>query len=105
MARPFPWRLRFAVPASHPCLPGHFPGRPVVPGVVLLDALFTALAEEGHGLVTRLLRAKFTAPVAPEEEVEVEFRSAGPGRVTFQCHCRGALALSGEAALEPAVAA
>jgi len=105
MAGPsFPWRRRFAVPASHPCLPGHFPGRPVVPGVVLLDAVFAALAEGGHGTPTRLLRAKFTAPVAPDEVVEVEFRSAAPGRVAFQCHCRGALAMSGEAALEPATA-
>ncbi len=25
------------IPADHPSLPGHFPGRPIVPAVVILD--------------------------------------------------------------------
>ena len=34
--------LRFEVPADHPAFPGHFPGRPILPGVVLLDAVLQA---------------------------------------------------------------
>ena len=56
---------RFRVPEDHPALPGHFPGRPIVPGVLLLDAVLQALRDAGAGLPTRLLRAKFAAPVMP----------------------------------------
>ena len=40
--------MRFTVPHDHPSLPGHFPGRPVVPGVVLLDRVLAAI-EAAHG--------------------------------------------------------
>ena len=40
--------MRFTIDPDHPCLPGHFPGRPVVPGVVVLDRVVEAL-EATHG--------------------------------------------------------
>ena len=39
--------LEFVIDPGHPCLPGHFPGRPVVPGVVVLDRVVEAI-EQGY---------------------------------------------------------
>ena len=58
---------------DHPALPGHFPGRPVVPGVVLLDHAARAVlaARPGHRLAGVEV-AKFLRPVAPAERVTLE---------------------------------
>jgi 3-hydroxymyristoyl/3-hydroxydecanoyl-(acyl carrier protein) dehydratase len=84
---------RFAVPPDHPSLPGHFPGRPVVPGVVLLDRVFALVGARP----ARLLRAKFAAPVGPGDEVDVSWSERGGNRLLFTCRCRGAIVLTGEA--------
>jgi 3-hydroxyacyl-[acyl-carrier-protein] dehydratase len=90
---------RFAVPADHPCLPGHFPGRPVVPGVVLLDRVMrVAGSMVALGGDARLHQAKFLRPVLPEEVVEVALRRTAAGRLAFTGHVGGVLAFQGEMA-------
>jgi 3-hydroxyacyl-[acyl-carrier-protein] dehydratase len=90
---------RFAVPVDHPALPGHFPGRPVVPGVLLLDAVLQA-AGLSEGCV---LRAKFPASVGPGDPVDILLtrRDGDPARLAFICRCRGTVVLSGELACSP----
>jgi 3-hydroxymyristoyl/3-hydroxydecanoyl-(acyl carrier protein) dehydratase len=97
-----PILTRFSVPEDHPALPGHFPGRPIVPGVLLLDAVLEALRVAQAGRPSRLLRAKFVAPVMPGTEVEIALapRGEGTGRFAFTCRTGGTVVLFGEVACE-----
>jgi 3-hydroxymyristoyl/3-hydroxydecanoyl-(acyl carrier protein) dehydratase len=91
--------MRFAIPHDHPALPGHFPGRPVVPGVVVLDRVYAAI-EAAHGPlgVTRLPQVKFVRPLLPGERAQVMLVGAAP-RWRFRVQCEdGALVASGEVA-------
>ena len=68
------------VPAKHPALAGHFPGNPIVPGVVILDAVISAAeAWLGGGFhVHGLSHAKFLAPLKPDEAARIELSLRGP---------------------------
>jgi 3-hydroxyacyl-[acyl-carrier-protein] dehydratase len=59
----------WGVPTDLPAFAGHFPGNPIVPGVVLLDhALFRAQTLWGHeGGFWHVTKAKFLSPVRPGE--------------------------------------
>ena len=62
------------VPATHPALAGHFPGNPIVPGVVILDAVISAaVAWLGASFQVRgLSHAKFLAPLKPDQAARIE---------------------------------
>ena len=57
----------FSWPAGHPVFAGHFPGRPIVPGVMLLEWVLGECARR-RGVATSALRvreAKFFRPLQP----------------------------------------
>lgn len=64
-------RTRFAIDASHPSLPGHFPGRPIVPGVVLLDRVAAVVEREWNARISKMPQVKFLRPLLPDETAEL----------------------------------
>jgi 3-hydroxymyristoyl/3-hydroxydecanoyl-(acyl carrier protein) dehydratase len=75
-----------SVPQDHPSLAGHFPGRPIVPGVVLLDLVFDSIRSEFAESVNlqSIVSAKFLQAVAPETRVDMHIKltpDEHPGRI------------------------
>ena len=58
-----------AIRADHPSLPGHFPGEPIVPGVVILDEIAAALHEcYADARLAGIRAVKFLAPLKPDQK-------------------------------------
>ncbi len=71
--------MRFLIDHDHPCLPGHFPGQPVVPGVVVLDRVLDALEREAGALpALRLPQVKFVQPLLPGEAADITLDPLAP---------------------------
>jgi 3-hydroxyacyl-[acyl-carrier-protein] dehydratase len=66
--------IPLSIPADHPAYAGHFPGRPVLPGVVLLDATLRALERAGYGPAGgwEINSAKFQSAVQPGEQLTLQ---------------------------------
>lgn len=74
--------VRRTVPAGHPSFPGHFPGRPILPGVLLLSEVMEALRELGDALAIagcEIASAKFLSPVAPGDELTITLQGSTNG--------------------------
>jgi hypothetical protein len=69
---------RMAIPAEHPALPGHFPNRPIVPGVVILARVMESIRERlPHIELGALRHARFHAPLAPGQGFQVGLQLEG----------------------------
>ena len=76
------------IPADHPAFAGHFPGQPILPGVLLLQRVMSlAQAEFGRSLATCALRnVKFIAPVMPGDRLRMELVQTSPEHCSFSVH-------------------
>jgi 3-hydroxyacyl-[acyl-carrier-protein] dehydratase len=76
------------IPAEHPALAGHFPGAPVLPGVVLLDEM-VRVVEAGLGGRWRIGTAKFVRPVHAGETLTLGHERLPNGSIRFSIRRAG----------------
>jgi 3-hydroxymyristoyl/3-hydroxydecanoyl-(acyl carrier protein) dehydratase len=89
------------IAADHPAFAGHFPGRPILPGVVLLDAAIHAMrtmlrpdtasgkADGRVGATCQIGAAKFLRPVGPGETLTICLDTAIAGSARFEISSGG----------------
>lgn len=76
---------------GHPALAGHFPGAPVLPGVLLLDETVRAVEQASGGVQTRWIvgAAKFLKPVRPGETLALQWEPLANGSMRFAVSSAG----------------
>ena len=76
---------------DHPAFAGHFPGAPILPGVVLLDAAINTVLEsrrpsadgDNAGTICQISSAKFLSPVGPGEVLTIFYTTNASGSTRF----------------------
>jgi 3-hydroxyacyl-[acyl-carrier-protein] dehydratase len=85
--------------ADHPSLPGHFPGTPLVPGVVILDEVIAALAEwRENSQLSGIRLVKFLAPLQPGQAftISLSLRTEHAAEVNFCCRAEDRVIVEGQ---------
>lgn len=80
---PASYRTVLLIAPEHPCLPGHFPGQPLVPGVLLLEHVAQALRDWRQQRLARIREVKFLAPLYPGTSAELALLERG-GQLRFE---------------------
>lgn len=83
---------------NHPTLPGHFPGAPLVPGVVILDEVLAALIEwRQDSQLTGIRLVKFLAPLQPEQAFTISFsaKNERASEINFCCRAEDRIIVEG----------
>ena len=94
-------RCDLRIDSDHPCLAGHFPDRPLVPGVVILQRAVAELARALPGRrIVGIPQAKFLSPLAPGEAAQLNLEWTDGGRVKFECCVGERRIATGKFALE-----
>ena len=76
----------WAVPTDHPAFAGHFPGAPMLPGVLVLDiALHAIAAATGTALdVCEISAVKFLSPAGPGDALAIRHDCLANGSIRFE---------------------
>ena len=76
--------MQFSIPHSHPALKGHFPERPIVPAVLILEEVLAVTQPLSPGRIAGVTQAKFTSVLLPDQTCRISL-SPSPHGLRFTC--------------------
>lgn len=83
-----PWAT-FVFPPQFSGFAGHFPGKPVVPGVCMIQSV-AVLLEDWHRRAVQVIevqKTRFAAPAGPGDVLEIECRSRNDSQADLTACC------------------
>lgn len=86
--------------SDHPALPGHFPGRPVIPAALILSRVMaTARRTWPDVRITGIRKAKFLQPVGPDEPFRIDLDTPTGDSLKFVCRTADTVLVQGRLTL------
>ena len=74
------------VSREHPSLPGHFPNKPIAPGVVILSAVFNeVISKYPNRQLCGIKKLKFLYPLQPEQTFTINYSEIKNNGLRFKC--------------------
>ncbi len=73
-----------SIARDHPAFAGHFPGAPVVPGVVLIDEAMVVIAAATGHQCNGIAWVKFLLPVGPGQAMTIRYEPDSRGGTRFE---------------------
>jgi len=86
--------MHFSIPRTHPALAGHFPGHPVVPGVLILETVLAAARQQEEQQIQGVAQAKFISALCPDEPCLITLSHSIQG-LRFRCAAHDRLVATG----------
>ena len=78
--------INHCISREHPSLAGHFPGQPIVPGVLILNSVFTELTDKHPSWqLCGIKKLKFLQPLQPEQSFTISYDEIKNRGLRFKC--------------------
>lgn len=97
--------IHYTVAVDHPAFAGHFPGTPILPGVVLLDWALQAITD-ASGIAMQhctINSVKFLSPVKPGDALTIAFSHSDNGTIRFDISTASEKIASGSVVINSAI--
>ncbi len=95
--------FNYDIPVDHPSLQGHFPGNPVIPGVVIIEKVLRSISQARPSNSYKIVMAKFLQPLIPPATLAVHIYENTENKFKFKATSKAHIIASGIIEIRPKI--